>query len=109
MVAYASDLKHSILGVPESTISDHGVVSEATAMAMAEGARTVLGVDVAVAVTGSAGPEPLEQPVGTMIIAVVTPDNSKVRTAHMPGDRERVRAYTATAALHLVHRAVLES
>lgn len=109
VVAYASDLKHSILGVPESTISDHGVVSEATAMAMAEGARTVLGVDVAVAVTGSAGPEPLEQPVGTMIIAVVTPDNSKVRTAHMPGDRERVRAYTATAALHLVHRAVLES
>lgn len=109
VVAYASDLKHSILGVPESTLTDHGVVSEATALSMAEGARSVLGVDIAVAVTGSAGPEPLEQPVGTMIIAVVTPSTSKVRTAHMPGDRERVRAYTSTAALHLVRWAILES
>ncbi len=109
VVAYASDLKHSILGVSEATLIDHGVVSEATAEAMARGARSVLGVDVAVAVTGSAGPEPLEQPVGTMIIAVVTPACSIVRTLHMPGDRERVRAYTATAALHLVRRAILES
>jgi nicotinamide-nucleotide amidase len=109
VVAYASDLKTSILGVPEATIDEHGVVSEATAEAMAEGARTVLGVDVAVAVTGSAGPEPLEQPVGTMIVAVATPEITTVRTLHMPGDRERVRTYTATAALHLVLRAILES
>jgi nicotinamide-nucleotide amidase len=109
VVAYASDLKASILGVPVETINVHGVVSEATAKAMADGARTVLGVDVAVAVTGSAGPEPLEQPVGTMIVAVATPNTSTVRTLHMPGDRERVRAYTATAALHLVRRAILES
>ena len=109
VVAYASDLKTSILGVPEATIDEHGVVSEATAEAMAEGARTVLGVDVAVAVTGSAGPEPLEQPVGTMIVAVATPEITTVRTLHMPGDRERVRSYTATAALHLVLRAILES
>lgn len=109
VVAYASDLKHSILGVPDATLDEHGVVSEPTALAMAEGARSLLGVDVAVAVTGSAGPEPLEQPVGTMIIAVATPERSIVRTAHMPGDRERVRAYTATAALHLVRRAILES
>jgi len=109
VVAYASDLKHSILGVSGATLDEHGVVSEPTALAMAEGARSVLGVDVAVAVTGSAGPEPLEQPVGTMIIAVATPQHSIVRTAHMPGDRERVRAYTATAALHLVRRAILES
>jgi len=85
------------------------VVSEATAEAMASGARSVLGVDVAVAVTGSAGPEALEQPVGTMIVAVATPTNSIVRTLHLPGDRERVRAYTATGALHLVLRAILDS
>jgi len=109
VVAYASDLKLSILGVPPTTIEEHGVVSEATAVAMAQGARSVLGVDVAVAVTGSAGPEPLEQPVGTMIVAVATPTGSSVRTLHMPGDRERVRAYTATAALHLVRRAILDS
>jgi len=109
VVAYASDLKSSILGVPAGTIDEHGIVSEATARAMAEGARSVLGVDVAVAVTGSAGPEPLEQPVGTMIVAVETPDHSSVRTLHLPGDRERVRAYTATAALHLVRMAIIRS
>ncbi len=109
VVAYASDLKTSILGVPEGTIDEHGVVSEATAAAMAQGARSVLGVDVAVAVTGSAGPEPLEQPVGTMIVAVATPLCSTVRTLHMPGDRERVRAYAATAALHLMLRAIQQS
>lgn len=109
VVAYASDLKTSILGVPADTIEEHGVVSEATAEAMAQGARSVLEVDVAVAVTGSAGPEPLEQPVGTMIVAVVTPVCSKVRTLHMPGDRERVRAYTATAALHIVLRAIQQT
>jgi len=109
VVAYASDLKTSILGVPHETIDEHGVVSESTAEAMAQGARSVLDVDVAVAVTGSAGPEPLEQPVGTMIVAVATPLCSTVRTLHMPGDRERVRAYTATAALHLVLRAIQQS
>jgi nicotinamide-nucleotide amidase len=109
VVAYASDLKTSILGVPDATIDEHGVVSEATAEAMARGARSVLGVDVAVAVTGSAGPEPLEQPVGTMIVAVATPLCSMVRTMHLPGDRERVRTYAATAALHLVLRAILQS
>lgn len=108
VVAYASDLKSSILGVPGATLDEHGVVSESTATAMAIGARSVLGVDVAVAVTGSAGPEPLEQPIGTMIVAVATPVSSTVRTLHLPGDRERVRAYTATAALHLVLRTILE-
>lgn len=109
VVTYAFDLKVRILGVLPETIADHGVVSQATAEAMARGARSVLGVDVAVAVTGSAGPEPLEQPVGTMIIAVATPSFSMVRTLHVPGDRERVRAHTTTAALHLVHRAILRS
>jgi nicotinamide-nucleotide amidase len=109
VVAYASDLKSSILGVADATLDDHGVVSEATAQEMADGARSVLGVDVAVAVTGSAGPEPLEQPVGTMIVAVSTPNSSTVTTLHLPGDRERVRTYTATAALHLVLRTILDS
>jgi nicotinamide-nucleotide amidase len=109
VVAYASDLKSSILGVADATLDDHGVVSEATAQEMANGARSVLGVDVAVAVTGSAGPEPLEQPVGTMIVAVSTPNSSTVTTLHLPGDRERVRTYTATAALHLVLRTILDS
>ena len=109
LVAYATDLKLSVLGVDPKIIADHGVVSEETAASMARGARGVLGVDVSVAVTGSAGPAPLEQPVGTMIVAVATPTTELVKTYLMPGDRERIRSYTATAALHLVRSALEQS
>lgn len=109
IVAYATDLKETVLGVDPSAIAEHGVVSEETAASMARGARRVLGVDVSVAVTGSAGPQPLEQPVGTMIVAVATPSLELVKTYNMPGDRERIRAYTATAALHLVRSALERS
>jgi nicotinamide-nucleotide amidase len=60
-----------------------------------------LGVDVAISVTGSAGPDPEEQPVGTFMIAVATPEGTRVRTLHLPGDRERVRTFATTAALQL--------
>jgi nicotinamide-nucleotide amidase len=109
VVAYAKDLKQSVLGVDPKVIEAYGVVSEETAASMARGARGVLGVDVSVAVTGSAGPAPLEQPVGTMIVAVSTPSVELVKTYLMPGDRERIRAYTATAALHLVRSALERS
>ena len=75
---------------------------EPVAVAMADGARERLGADVVVAVTGSAGPEPQERPVGTVVVAVVTPDGSRVRTLTLPGDRERVRTFASTAALQLL-------
>ena len=103
VVTYAADLKASLLGVGDLSA---GVVSEPTALGMAEGARKTLGVDVAVAVSGSAGPEGLEQPVGTMVLAVATPERSMARTVKFPGDRERVRVYSATQALHLVRLGV---
>jgi nicotinamide-nucleotide amidase len=102
-ITYAPDLKSSLLGVAD--LSD-GLVSETTVLAMADGARKTLNVDVAVAVVGSAGPEPLEQPVGTMVMAVATPDGARARTVKFPGDRERVRVYSVTTALHLVRLAV---
>ena len=105
VVSYATDVKEQVLGVP-SEILAAGVVSEETALAMAAGAREVLQADVAVAVTGSAGPDPQERDVGTMVVAVATPDDARARTFRMPGDRERVRTYTVTAALHLVRLAV---
>ena len=105
VVSYATEVKEQVLGVPTSML-EAGVVSEETALAMAAGARDVLGADVAVAVTGSAGPDPQEREIGTMIVAVVTPEDAKARTFRMPGDRERVRTYTTTAALHLVRLAV---
>ncbi len=103
IVTYATDLKASVLGIEGL---DDGVVTEATALAMARAVRPYLGVDVGLGVVGSAGPEPQEKPVGTMIVAVVTPEGSGVRTLRMPGDRERVLAYTTTSALHLTRLAL---
>jgi nicotinamide-nucleotide amidase len=105
VVSYATDVKEQVLGVP-ADILEEAVVGEETALAMAAGARDILGADVAVAVTGSAGPDPQEREVGTMVVAVATPDQARARTFQMPGDRERVRTYTTTAALHLVRLAV---
>ena len=104
VVAYAPDLKKSLL---EVTTDD--LVTEATAIEMALGPRAVLSVDVGVAVVGAAGPEPLEQPAGTMIIAVATPSMVRALTRRYPGDRERVRTYCTTAALHLVRLAITDT
>lgn len=102
IVSYAADVKESMLGVRAEIMESHGVVSEPVGIAMAEGARSVLGVDVALGLTGSAGPDPHEQAVGTIVIAVATPNGTRVRTFRMPGDRERVRTFATTASLHLI-------
>ena len=101
IVAYQQDIKQELLGVPSELIAGSGIVSEPVAVAMAEGAAGILGVDVAIAVTGSAGPDPQDQPVGTMVIAVRTPEVTRVKTLRRPGGREQVRMSTTTAALHL--------
>ncbi len=106
IVAYAEDVKRGVLGVPAALIEEHGVVSEPVAVAMADGAAAVLGADVVISVTGSAGPDPQERPVGTMVIAVRTPERSMARTVSLPGDRERIRAYTTTGALQLARLAM---
>ena len=106
IVAYHEDIKTGALSVPQEVIDEHGVVSEPVAIRMADGAASLLGADVVVAVTGSAGPEPAGQPVGTMVIAVHTPDKTMARTVSLPGDRERVRTYTTTGALQLVRLAM---
>jgi nicotinamide-nucleotide amidase len=106
VVAYSTDVKRDVLGVPAETIAEHGVVSEPVAIAMAQGAARVLGADVALAVTGSAGPDPQERPVGTMVIGVRTPEKAMARTVSLPGDRERIRTYTSTGALQLARLAM---
>jgi PncC family amidohydrolase len=102
LVAYDPILKQKLLDV--SDIST--VVDTATALEMAEGGRRLLDADVVVAVTGSAGPEPLEKPPGTVIIAVATPEDARARELRMPGDRERGMTYGTTSALHLTRLAV---
>jgi len=106
VVAYHEDVKRGVLGVSSDLIREHGVVSEPVAIAMADGAAEALGADVAVSVTGSAGPDPQERQVGTMVIAVHTPEKTLARTMSLPGDRERVRTYTTTGALHLARLAM---
>jgi len=103
LVAYDSELKQKLLGVADVT----EVVTLDAAVAVAQGARALLGVDVAVSVTGSAGPEPLEKPVGTVIIGVATPDDARAREIRFTGDRERVRTYGTAAALQLTRLALI--
>ncbi|MGA7096677.1 MAG: competence/damage-inducible protein A [Acidimicrobiia bacterium] len=103
LFTYVPDLKASLLGVTDAS----EVVNHETAVEMAQGARRVLGVDVAISVTGSAGPQPLEKPVGTVVIGVATPERASARELRYPGDRERIRTYSATAALQLARLALL--
>lgn len=102
LVAYDEDVKRSLLGVSDVT----SVINEETAIEMARGGQKLLDTDVVVAVTGSAGPEPKEKPAGTVIIAVATPEDVRARELRMPGDRERVRVYGTTSALHLARLAI---
>jgi nicotinamide-nucleotide amidase len=103
LVAYDTELKKKLLGLADAS----RVVSVDTAVTMARSARDLLGVDVAISVTGSAGPDPLEQPPGTVIIGVATPHEARARELRFSGDRERVRVYGTTAALHLARLALI--
>jgi competence/damage-inducible protein CinA-like protein len=109
VVAYANGAKEG-LGVPRTVLERHGAVSAETAEAMAEGARTRLGADVAVAVTGVAGPGggSEDKPVGLVFVHASGPDGAEARRTELPGDREMVRGRAAASALHLVRR-LLES
>ena len=107
-VAYATDLKETLAGVPGPLLSTVGAVSAETAAALAAGARERLGATYGIGATGVAGPDEQEgQPVGTVHIAVAGPDGGTVRSLRLPGDRERVRALTVTSALDLLRRVVL--
>ena len=106
VIAYADDVKADELGVPRDVLAAHGAVSAETARAMALGARARLGADVAVSVTGIAGPgggSP-EKPVGLVYLHAAGPDGEEARRSELPGDREMVRGRAAAAALHLVRR-----
>ena len=109
VVAYSNEAKTALLAVPPELIAGHGAVSEPVALAMAEGIRVSAGVDVAVAATGIAGPgggTPLK-PVGTVVVAAITRDASRVRTAQFLGEREQVKFQASQAALDMVRRMLL--
>jgi nicotinamide-nucleotide amidase len=111
VVAYEDDVKLAPLGVPEETLRAHGAVSAETAAAMATGARLVLDVDVAVAVTGIAGPGGAtpEKPVGLVFLHAAGPDGEVAEELQLPGDRQAVRRRATATALHLVRRLLTQS
>jgi PncC family amidohydrolase len=102
VVSYTADKKMQLLGVPEDVINKDGVVSEASARAMAEGARRVLGADVAISVTGVAGPQEQEgKPVGLTYIGVSFDGRTEVREYRWPGGRAANRLASVEAAIEL--------
>lgn len=101
-VTYSNQAKEEMLGVAPATLEAHGAVSEATAREMVQGAIANSRAQVAVAVTGIAGPGGGSEakPVGTVCIAWAGPDGRKrCETRHFEGDREQVRRKTVIAAL----------
>jgi len=104
VVAYAYDAKERLLGVNHNTLYDHGAVSELTALEMARGARRALGSDLAVSVTGIAGPGGgmPGKPVGLTWIALSARDHEEARSFVWEGDRAENKAYSAEAALEMV-------
>ncbi|HEY4412251.1 MAG TPA: CinA family nicotinamide mononucleotide deamidase-related protein [Gaiellaceae bacterium] len=111
VVAYANEVKEAALGVPAELLAAHGAVSAEVANAMARGARERLGADVAVAVTGIAGPGggTEEKPVGLVYLHAEGPDGGVARELTFPGDRASIRARSAVMALHLVRRLLTRS
>jgi PncC family amidohydrolase len=101
IVAYSNDIKNRLLDVPEDLLQVYGAVSQQVALAMAEGARSRLGADYAVAVTGIAGPSggTEDKPVGLVHMAVARKSASEAAKHIFSGDRESIKQQTSEAAL----------
>lgn len=103
IVSYASDVKYELLGVPVGP-----VVSPEAAVAMARGARRVLGADVGLALTGVAGPAEQEgQPVGTLHIGLAIGEGVEAVALRLPGQREQMRQFSVISSLDLLRRRLL--
>ena len=104
IISYTNWMKHHVLGVPQTLLDTVGAVSAPVAEAMAAGARRVLEADIAVSVTGLAGPggDEFGHPVGTVFIGYEDNRTSKVIACQFSGSREEIRTQTIEAALRLI-------
>lgn len=103
VVSYSHAVKQRVLGVEAELLERTGAVSAEVAEAMASGARTALGIDVAVSTTGVAGPEPHDgQPVGTVWLGAAGPRGLSSRLLRLEGDREQIRRLSVRAALEML-------
>ncbi len=100
-ITYSNALKERVLGVPHEVLVEHGAVSAATAEAMAVGAKRLAGTEVAIAVTGVAGPSggSAEKPVGLVWFGLAWPTGQLSWSRHFQGDRAAVREATIEEAL----------
>jgi nicotinamide-nucleotide amidase len=105
VVSYASEVKYELLQVPVGP-----VVSAEAAEAMATGVRSLLHADVGLSVTGVAGPEEQDgQPAGTVYVGLSLGETLQHTALRLPGDRPRIRAYSAISALDVLRRALIAS
>lgn len=104
IISYCNEVKHDLLHVPAEVLDQYGAVSAPVAQAMAKGARSALNTDIAVSVTGLAGPSGDEfgNPVGTVYIGYADESTFTARHFVFAGDREAVRAQAIHAALELI-------
>lgn len=103
LVVYATDLKHSLAGVPQHLLDERGPVDPDVALALAAGVRERCGSDWGLATTGVAGPEPQDgKPVGMVFVAVAGPAGAAVRELSLPGSRAEIRTASVTCALSLL-------
>jgi nicotinamide-nucleotide amidase len=109
LVTYSNEAKVELLSVPAPLIAERGAVDEEVARAMAEGARRSARASIGVGITGVAGPDggSPEKPVGLVYIALAGAAGERVRRAHFPGERERVRFQATQAALEMIRRGLL--
>jgi nicotinamide-nucleotide amidase len=103
VIAYATEIKHDLLGVDAALLREHGPVHPDVALMMAGGVRERCGADVGVATTGVAGPDPQGQNLpGEVYVAVVMAGRHEVRGLRLDGDRASVRRGAVLAALSLI-------
>jgi nicotinamide-nucleotide amidase len=103
MVVYATELKHTLAGVPRPLLDERGPVDPDVALALAEGVRERCGSDWGLATTGVAGPEPQDgKPVGMVFVAAAGPDGATVQELSLSGTRQDVRIASVTSALSLL-------
>ena len=106
VVAYSNQVKEQVLRVPATLLKQYGAVSEPVARAMADGVRGLIGSDLALAVTGIAGPDggTEEKPVGTVIIAISDRLGSQVEQFRFAGTRGQVRDQTVEQGLSMLKK-----
>lgn len=110
MVTYSNAAKIEELGVNKATLKAYGAVSEETAMEMAKGIKKAANADIAVSITGIAGPTggTPEKPVGLVYVGIAYNNSCHVKKLNLTGDRNKIRNYTTIAALNLIRKTIQE-